>query len=215
MGSFAPPIPPIVVNPPAPAANVGPDPMGVSGAPTGGAPVITPPAAGTPAKKPRAAKADDTEAPKRKLFVKKIFDEERAGIPDPGTIPADASPEVKAAFEIAAKPMRDANLKAVKRLIAQDAVKIKAVDFKQEGVGLGQFYRLKVEYHAQKAAEWQSILDGKKSLTPEKAKAKLEKMKNDMQGILDALGGQGVDLKSLNMGGMADLVGLLEKLGKS
>ena len=159
------------------------DPMGVAGEAT---PVA---AAGTEAPKPpstRKARKPDPDAPKRKALVKSIFAE------------ATKSNSDKAAAETAAiQRCLEINAKEGK-----DAVRFKVTDFKDAkgetgAPGARVFFNFRIAWHNARIIEIVALRDGKKSISPEKAKKKVEKINKDLKDLLAQLQCQGVDLKGM------------------
>ena len=109
------------------------------------------------------------------------------------------------------------NAAAIERLLhvndgkeAKDSIKFKLSDFKAEdkSVTVHQFYDFKIAYHREMIVMLEKAKIGSKSISPEKAKKKLDKIGKDISTLAAALKAQGVDVAAL-LGGNSDLVALL------
>ena len=165
------------------------DPMGVSGTATDVAPSSSAPAANAP--RTRKPRKPDPEAPRRKALVTSIFAE--------ATKAGDAT-----------------GAAAISRLLSmteggegKESTRFKSSDFKDESVGTKFYYDFRIAWHEQKIAELRKARDGKKPMSQDKAKKKLDKIGKDIEALKAQLMDQGID--PAQFGELGSLLGI--KLG--
>lgn len=168
------------------------DPMGATGTATelGSVDVALAPKTD---KKPRAPKAPDTDAPRRKGVVNSVFAEavkaKYEGITDP------------------AKLIEAQRTAALKNLLlkaeGKDGIKFKSTDFDEvkDFGGKKAYWHMRKMYFTAKVQECQDKIDGKKTADPEAQIKKAFKMKNALAALMKDLEAEGVDLSMLgNLG---------------
>lgn len=147
------------------------DPMGVNGAPTDTATATAP----GKARKPRQP---DPDAPRRKSFVVSVVAEAKK---------AAASPE-------------EAKSAAISRLLASpDTFKIP--DFRHDDVESKWYWDYRIAGYEARIAECKAARDGAsvKTVNPDKAKKKIEKIGKDIAILKAQLEAQGIDLASFGV----------------